>query len=75
MESKGLLMATTVTYGLQYLRSLPTKFENVRVHYEITDSVREGETVDAAMARLTAKVDYLVQARIEEIDAEVAGAQ
>lgn len=68
-------MSTVVTYGLQYLRSLPAQYENVRVHYEITDSVRDGESVDEAMARVTQKVDSLVQKRVEEIDAEVAGAK
>lgn len=63
---------TNVTYGLQYTRNLGN-FENARVYYEITDTVRDGESVDDAQARITNKVDSWVQARVEEIDREAAG--
>jgi len=62
---------TNVTYGLHYTRNLGN-FENAKVYYEITDTVREGESVDDAVARVTSKVDSLVQARVEEIDREAA---
>lgn len=64
---------TTVTYGLTYKRAT-AQYENATVHYSIGDDVREGETVDDAVARITAKVDGLVQARIDQIDAELASA-
>lgn len=63
---------TQVTYQIEYLRSLPN-YENVKVIYGITDNLRDGESPDQAKARIEAKVDSWVEARIESIDAEVAG--
>jgi hypothetical protein len=63
---------TSVTYGLQYTRNLGN-FENARVHFEISDDLRPGETPDQAKDRIVAKVDSWVEAAIKAIDAEAQG--
>lgn len=63
---------TRVTYGLHYTRNLGN-FENVKVYYEISDDVRDGENVDTAFGRVVGKVDDLVENKVKEIDAEAVG--
>jgi hypothetical protein len=60
---------TTVTYGLQYTRNLGN-FENARVHFEISDEKRPGESIDDTKARVVAKVNSWVEAEVNRIDAE-----
>lgn len=62
---------TTVTAGLSYTRNLGN-FENAKVHFEITDDVRSGESVGEAASRIYAKVEQLVGAAVEEIDRDAA---
>lgn len=65
---------TSVTAGLQYTRNLGN-FENVRVHFEITDEVREDEKVYDASQRVYKWVETLVDEKITEIDAEAKGSR
>lgn len=60
-------MTTKVTAGLQYTRNLGN-FENARVHFEISDDVRDNETIDQARNRIYGKVEAWVEAAIKEID-------
>lgn len=60
---------TSVTASLQYTRNLGN-FENVRVGFEITDDVREGEKVYEASQRVYKWVEQLVDEKIREIDAD-----
>jgi hypothetical protein len=62
---------TDVTAGLQYTHNLGN-FENVRVHFEITDSVREDEKVYDASQRVYGWVETLVEEKIKEIQADAA---
>lgn len=60
---------TSVTASLQYTRNLGN-FENVRVGFEITDDVRDGEKTSEAAKRVYAWVESLVDEKIREIDAD-----
>ena len=62
-------MTTRVTAGMQYTRNLGN-FENVRVNLEVTDDVRDGETVYAATERILSFVEKRVQDKVREIDEE-----
>ena len=65
-------MTTRVTAGLQYTRNLGN-FENVRVHFEISDDVRDGEKTSEAAQRVYSWVETLVDEKIREIDADAKG--
>ena len=60
---------TSVTAGLHYTRNLGN-FENVKVHFEITDDVRTDEKVADAARRVYSLVESLVQEKVNEIDEE-----
>jgi hypothetical protein len=62
---------TTVTVGLQYTRNLGN-FENARVHFEISDDLRQGESIDAAKDRIFSKVESWVEQAVSSVDAEAA---
>jgi hypothetical protein len=61
----------SVTYGMQYTRNLGN-FENARIYFEVTRSVRDGETIDEAKEKVVSKVDGWVQKSVEAIDNEAA---
>ena len=60
-------------WHVEYLRSLPN-FENVKVGLKLKDTQRADESVDELLARVVKKTEDAVQAKINEIDAEAAGA-
>lgn len=64
------MTATRVTAGLHYTRNLGD-FENAKVHFEISDDVRDGEKVSEAAQRVYGWVETLVDEKIREIDADV----
>lgn len=65
-------MTTRVTAGLQYTRNLGN-FENARVHFEISDDVRDGEKTSEAAQRVYSWVETLVDEKIREIDSDAKG--
>jgi len=60
-------MATRFTYGLKYTRNLGN-FENVTPYFEISDDLRDGESFDSLIGRVTGKVERLMEDKIAEID-------
>lgn len=63
---------TDVTVGLNYTRNLGN-FENARVHVEVTDSVRNGESTNDAVDRVYDFVEGKLQEKVNQIEAELKG--
>lgn len=67
-------MSNSVTYSLGYKRSLPG-YENVTPFFSITRDVPEGATEQEVLDEIVATVEARLQAKIEEIDADVASSK
>ena len=63
---------TQVTAGLNYTRNLQN-FENIKVHVEVTDTVRENEKVNDAFDRVYSFVETKLMEKVEEIEADLKG--
>lgn len=64
-------MTDSVTYSAAYKRALPN-YENVTAFFAITRDVPEGKSEDEVMDDVVAKVESRLEAKIAEIDADVA---
>jgi len=64
-------MTDSVTYSAGYKRALPG-YENVTPFFSITRDVPADKTEDEVIAEVVAKVESLLEAKIAEIDADVA---
>jgi hypothetical protein len=63
---------TTVTAGLNFTRNL-RDFENVKLHVEVTDSVRDNENVNQAFERVYKFVEEKLIEKVRAIEEEIKG--
>jgi hypothetical protein len=67
---EGGIMTTVVKVDLSFTRNLGN-YESIKINIGVEDSVRNGETVDAATERVYAFVENKLIEKTREVEAEI----
>jgi hypothetical protein len=66
----GVMSDTKVTVDLSFTRNLGN-YESIKINIGVQDSVRQGETVDAATERVYAFVENKLIEKTQEVEKEL----